>query len=162
MCVQQDICCIRGAEGGRILSPEKRRQSGWKGHTHHSQTRPDVAPPSLGAQRWGPLHWRERKTCAGHTKVTHGMTCIISDKQHLMLCMRTEAGSSGTLTFPTLSTLFTNCLHWLFYFYYRYHIPLASRSHSPLLSWLVLLLCVPWHVSRDGAAGSVTDDDNRK
>lgn len=67
-----------------------------------------------------------------------------------------------TLTFPTPSTFLQTVCTGFFYLYSRYHIFLASHSHSPFLSWLILLLCVPWHVSRDGAAGSVTDGDNRK
>lgn len=46
--------------------------------------------------------------------------------------MRNGSGFLGdTSTFQTLSTLFTNCMHWLLYLYYRHGILLASHSHSP-------------------------------
>lgn len=166
MCVQQDICCVRGAPGGRVLPAEECRQSGRKGHTHHSQTGPHVPPPPLGAQRWGPLHRRERQTCARHTQVTaasllkHSITHVMSlNKRHAQ--KRVPRGHSHLHNIP--HTLCTNYMHWLFFCLFVCVLViiffLASHSHFPCL---VLLLCVPCNVSRDGAAGSVTDDGNRK
>lgn len=69
-CFQQDVCRVRSAKGGRVLPSEECRQPGWKGHAHHSQTRPHVPAPPLGAQRRRPLNRRERQTLARHTQVT--------------------------------------------------------------------------------------------
>lgn len=98
LCVHQDICCIRGAARGRVLPAKERGQSGRKGHAHHSQTRPHVPPPPLGAQCWRPLHRRERQTCARHTQVIkHGIMHIISlhkTPTHIMFGVNTDMGSS--------------------------------------------------------------------
>lgn len=163
---QQDICCVRGAAGGRVLSTEERRQSGRKGHAHHCQALPHVASPPLGAQRWGPLHRRERQTRARYTEVTtasllrHSVTLhhVTLHTHHVWH----EHRNRLLVVVPSLPTL---CVHALAFFY-LFFLLYTSYSFSltlslPILSCLVLLLCVPCNVSRDGAAG-ITDDGNRK
>lgn len=72
VCILQDICRVRSAEGGRVCAVEERWPPGWQRHTHHSPTCSDVAPPPLGPQCRRPLHRREWQTCASHTQVTTG------------------------------------------------------------------------------------------
>lgn len=140
VCVQQDICCVRGAPGGRVLPAEECRQSGRKGHTHHSQTGPHVPPPPLGAQRWGPLHRRERQTCARHTQVTaasllkHSITHVMSlNKRHAQ--KRVPRGHSHLHNIP--HTLCTNYMHWLFCLFVclciSHHILFSLTLSLPML-----------------------------
>lgn len=169
VCVRQDVCCVRGAEGRRVLPAEERRQSGWKGHAHHSQARSHVPPPPLGAQRRGPFHWRERQTRARHTQVTTASLLKLSI-MHVASLHETHTHTSYLARIPrggshlpnTPHTWCTNYMHWLFLFVLQTSYSFSLTLSLPLLSCLVLLLCVPCNVSRDGAAGSVTDDGNRK
>lgn len=142
LCVHQDICCIRGAARGRVLPAKERGQSGRKGHAHHSQTRPHVPPPPLGAQRWRPLHRRERQTCARHTQVIkHGIMHIISlhkTPTHIMFGVNTDMGSSWSFLpsqHSSHSVYKTTCVAFFCLFVFFTHNILlfffASHSHFP-------------------------------
>lgn len=118
----QDVCCVRGATGGRVLPAEERRPTGRKGHAHYGQTRPHVPPPPLGAQRRRPLHRREQQTHARHTQVT------ASPPDYTHHHVNTFMGSSWS--FPTLPTpcVQTTLLLFVWFFFTR-HILFASHSH---------------------------------
>lgn len=79
---------------------------------------------------------------------------------HIMFGMNIETGClwlfPHSLHFVYMRWLFFN-LFFLLYTSYSFSLTLSL----PILSCLVLLLCVPCNVSRDGAAG-ITDDGNRK
>ena len=107
---QQNLCCVRGAAGGRVLPSEECRHSGRKGHAHHSQTRPHVPPPPLGAERRRPLHRRERQTRACHTQVIPIPAChvILQDARFWH-----DYKNRFLVASPTLLTPLTLCTNYI-------------------------------------------------
>lgn len=146
VCILQDICRVRSAEGGRVCAVEERWPPGWQRHTHHSPTCSDVAPPPLGPQCRRPLHRREWQTCASHTQVTTGGWVQHGHIQRAVSNFRTFKYFYELEKNPSLFTLESS----------------HTTSLTPRVSCLVPQMCVSCAISRDGAADSVKDDGNRK